>query len=220
MREERGIFFDSIHTGVNWGLLLTACNKGQPEPKTNFISVEGRDGDLDYSEALTGEIRYNNRTDEYGFNFLDGTRQERQILMNKVYGFLHGRKRKIVLPDWPDYYSVGRLTVTAMNNYMGYGEMTVEANCEPWMYKKTDTIVTATLATEAQEITLTNSGIKTVIPTFETTGSATITFGSYETTIASGAPHKLLEISLTSGAHILKVKGSGTLKITWTEAIL
>lgn len=219
MLEERGIIFDSVHSGVDWGLLLTVCNKGAPEPKTNYVSVDGRDGDLDLSEALTGEIRFNNRSDEYGFNFLDGTRFERQVLMNKVYGFLHGKKRQIILPDWPDYYSIGRLTVTDFKNYMGYGEMSLTANCDPWLYKRVDTVVTKELTSVDQEIVCINSGIKTVVPTFTVTAETTIKFGDYQTTIDSGS-YRLLEISFTTGTHILTARGAGTLTIRWTEAIL
>ena len=219
MLEERGIIFDSIHSGIEWGLLLTVCNKGTPEPKSNFVSVEGRDGDLDLSEALTGEIKFNDRTDEYGFNFLDGTRQERQILMDKVCGFLHGRKRNIILPDWPDYYSVGRITVTDRKNYMGYGEMSLQAVCEPWLYKRIPTTVVKVLTDTDQEIICLNSGVKTVIPEIQTTGQTTVTFGDYTTTVNQGT-HKLLDISFPSGTNIIKARGTGTITLTWTEGIV
>lgn len=221
MVEERGIIFDSIHSGIDWGLLLTVCNKGAPEPKTNYVSVEGRDGDLDLTDALTGEVRYNNRTDEYAFDFLDGTRKERQALMDKVYGFLHGKKREIILPDWPDYYSVGRLSVTEFHNYLGYGQMSLEANCEPWLYKRIETAAVKILDGTAQKIVCTNTGIKTVVPEINVSagGSVQITFGDFQTTLDAGT-YKVLDIRFTSGAHTLTLTGTGTVTFKWREAIL
>lgn len=221
MNETRGIKFDSKHSGTDWGLLLTACNKGAPEPKTNYVSVEGRDGDLDLTEALTGEVRYNNRTDEYGFNFLDGPRDERQALMDEIYAFLHGQKRQIILPDWPDYYSVGRLTVTEFHNYLGYGEMTVEANCEPWLYKTVETEKSLTVSGTDQQLVCENKGVKTVIPTITVAegGSVEITLDDYTTTLSTGT-YKLLEVAFPSGSHTLTIGGTGTVTFKWREAIL
>ena len=58
----RKIIFGDYDTWVDWGLTLTGWQLSAPEYKSNFVSVPGRDGDLDLSTALTdGEPRYNNR---------------------------------------------------------------------------------------------------------------------------------------------------------------
>lgn len=217
--EERGIKFDLFHSGKDWNLLLTQCQKGTPEPKTNFVSVEGRDGDLDLTELLTDDVQYNNRTDEYAFDLLDGSRAERQTQIDYIVGYLHGRKRKIILPDWPEYYSIGRLSITEVHNYLGYGQIAMEANCDPWLYKLIDEVREITVEGAEKEITLVNKGIKTVIPTLKVTGSINLTFGSYQTTIEAGT-YKLLDLRLKAGSHLLTINGNGTLTITWTEAIL
>lgn len=216
---ERGIKFDSFHTGDDWKLLLTQCKKGIPTPKTNFVSVEGRDGDLDLTELLTDDVQYNNRTDQYSFDILEGTREERQDLINYMVGYLNGRKRKIILPDWPLHYSVGRLTVTEFHNYLGYGQISVEANCEPWLYKLLDEVREIQVEGAPKELTIVNRGIKTVIPTITITGSVQIMMGTYQTTLSAGT-FKVLDLRMKAGSHLFKFDGNGTVRMTWTEAIL
>lgn len=216
---ERGIKFDDFHTGKDWDLLLKECVKGVPNPKTLFTSVDGRDGDIDRSEALTGEIKFNNRTDNYSFDVLEGTREERQTTIDTVVGFLHGRQRKIILPDYPDFYSIGRLTVTDAQNYAAYGEIIVEANCEPWLYRNKNSIRSVTLTGGSEELVCKNAGIKTVIPTITVSGEIHIKYGTYQTSLSTGT-FKLLELRFKTGVHIMELSGTGTISIEWQEAII
>lgn len=216
---KRGIVFDDFHSGTEWQLLLKQNDKGTAEPKTNYVSVEGRDGDLDMTQALTNEVKFNNRTDAYGFDVLEGKRDERQRTIDKVVGYLHGQKRKIILPDYPLHYSIGRIKITTAKNYGAYGEILMEANCEPWMYSIQETVRSIEVSGREVEMPCDNSGVKTVMPEITVTGSITITFGDFQTTLQTGT-YKLLELTFKTGIHILKVNGTGTLELRWREAIL
>ena len=56
------VFFDGKDTYAEYGLLLASKSISLPEVRTNMIDVPGRDGLLDASEVLTGEVTYKNRT--------------------------------------------------------------------------------------------------------------------------------------------------------------
>ena len=56
------VFFDGKDTYTEYGLLLASKSISLPEVRTNMIDVPGRDGLLDASEVLTGEVTYKNRT--------------------------------------------------------------------------------------------------------------------------------------------------------------
>ena len=56
------VFFDGKDTYTEYGLLLASKSIALPEVRTNMIDVPGRDGLLDASEVLTGEVTYKNRT--------------------------------------------------------------------------------------------------------------------------------------------------------------
>ena len=121
----RGVRFGVYHTAEDWGLILNDKSLTPPVPKTTYIQVEGRDGDLDFSEALTGEIRYNNRVASFTLLATDGTYTDREELISEILGALHGKKVNIVLDDKPDYYLVGRCQVTEVTNNKAYGTIKV-----------------------------------------------------------------------------------------------
>ena len=50
------VFFDGKDTYAEYGLLLASKSISLPEVRTNMIDVPGRDGLLDASEVLTGEV--------------------------------------------------------------------------------------------------------------------------------------------------------------------
>ena len=147
----------------------------RPAVKRVYVSVPARDGDLDMTEALAGEPRYNDRLltfplySDLGYNdFLD--------LHSKVKNYCHGQRMKIVLPHFTDRYLMGRISV---ENYAweGFGTVYFEVICEPWLYAVDDTRVYIELTEiEAQQLeegilfysahrgTLTNNGARTVFP--------------------------------------------------------
>lgn len=130
----RGFTFGNIHTGTTWGLILSSKSLTPPEPKTYYVELEGRDGSLDLSESLAGEIKYKDRTLKASFILANGTRADRQQLIFSIINYLHGQKMKIVDPDDTTHYLIGRITVTDYENTLAYGTLDIEATCEPWRY--------------------------------------------------------------------------------------
>lgn len=130
----RGFKFGNIHTGETWGLILTSKSLTPPEPKTYYVEIEGRNGSLDLSESLTGEIKYKDRKLTASFILANGKRSEREQLISGIINYLHGQKMNIVDPDDEEHYLIGRFTVTDYTNTLAYGTLTVEATCEPWRY--------------------------------------------------------------------------------------
>ena len=57
----KGVEINGKNTWEQFRLILSSYNISPPEAKQNFISVPGRSGDLDFSEALTGYPMYGNR---------------------------------------------------------------------------------------------------------------------------------------------------------------
>lgn len=51
-------------------IVLEYFSIGMPEPKFIKVSVPGRDGDLDMSEALTGYTQYHNREIQLRFGIM------------------------------------------------------------------------------------------------------------------------------------------------------
>ena len=85
------VFFDGKDTYTEYGLLLASKSISLPEVRTNMIDVPGRDGLLDASEVLSGEVTYKNRTIKLkliGVDSVSGKKWPATIsdFCNKVHG--------------------------------------------------------------------------------------------------------------------------------------
>ena len=215
----RGVKFGDYHSAGDWGLILNSKQLDPPEPKIYTVSVDGRDGDIDLSEALTGEIKYNNRVASFGFTVTEGSYADREAMIGRIVGLIHGRKLNIIIDDDFTHYLHGRVKVTGRTNINAYGTLTIECDCEPWRYAVNETVRTIALTTTPTEILLTNGGIKTLIPTVKVTDSATIEMGSSSVSLSSGE-YKLTDLKLKSGSTLIKVHGNGTIIFSYREGIL
>lgn len=218
----RGFYIGDYHTGEDWEFILNSKDLTPAEPKTYLVDLDGRDGSLDLSESLAGEIKYKDRTLKAGFIITEGTREERAILIQKVTSYINGKKRKIVDPDDLNHYLVGRIKITGVTNTQGYGTMTIEATCEPWRYLK-DPIsryykVNAASSTPVKLVFF-NNGAKTVCPEIVVTGLVTIKVQGVDTTLSSGS-YKISDLKLYAGSNEVMVYGSGSVTFTYQEADL
>ena len=217
----RGVQFGEYHTAEDWNLILHEKIVSPPVPKTNYVSVPGRDGDLDLTEALSGVVNYQDRKASYTFLLTDGTHADRVELISQIIGVLHGQRVQIIdTDDYPDYYMIGRLSVTDVSNSNAYGILKIEAICQPWRYAINQKIktVNVTASDGTVTVTLTNNGYKTVAPTLTVTGSITLTYGSTSTTLSAGT-YILTGLRFTPGANTVTVAGTGSISINYQEAI-
>lgn len=216
--ELRGVKFGDLNT-AELNLILNEKAIKPPTPKTYYVSVDGRDGDVDMSEALNGEIKYNNTEASFKFLMTKGTPIERVDLMEDIVQRLHGQKLKIVLPDDSEHYLMGRVSIIETKATAALTEFKVSANCEPWKYSNVETVITKTATAAGINVTCTNNGRKTVIPELTVKGSVVVEFGNVKTSLSDGT-FKILGIKFETGSHTLKISGTGTITIKYREALL
>lgn len=219
----RKIIFGSYDTYTNWGLTLTGYELSAPEYKDAFVSVPGRDGDLDLSTALTdGEPRYNNRELTATFEISSGTRDTRLALFSTIINALDGRRVNVTLPDDATHYITGRLRVAIEYNDLAHGALTITGICDPWRYASTEKTKTLTASSTEQTATLTNGGRRLLVPTIVVSGSSAsvlLAFGSSTWTLSAGT-YTLPDLLLQQGNNSLTYSGTGTVALTWREAVL
>ena len=215
----RGVQFGDHHTVEDWKLILNSKKINPPTPKTNKVEVDGRDGDLDLSEALTGEIKYNNRDVSYVFLVTEGTEKTRDNTINEIVNLIHGRTLQIIDPDDQDHYFVGRCRVEDTHNDKAYGTINIVADCEPYRYMINEVSRIVSPNGVDTDVILVNHGRKSVTPTLTVTGAVNITFGSSSVALENGT-YKLSSLKLKSGGTSVTVKGTGTVVFTYREAVL
>ena len=213
--------YDTAEVGL-W--TLTEWELTPATPLTNFVEVPGRAlGPLDMSAVLTdGEPRFGSRTLTAVFESSEGTRDEREQRISQMINWLTGWRMNITVPDKPDHYLTGRLTVEKLYNDEAHGSVQVSATCDPWFYSVAETKVTLTAEATAREAVLLNTGRLTVVPLLEITGtdaSVLIKFGQASWALGPGS-YKLPDLVLPQGGGVLTYSGTGTLTLTYREAVL
>lgn len=215
----RGVQFGEFHTADDWGLILNSKDIKTPTRKIVKVSVDGRDGDINLSRALTGEMRYNNREASFTFLVTEGSYEEREELLDEIRNNIDGYELQIIDPDKPDYYLVGECGVSDVVNNKAYGSFKITADCEPYYYAKNETRRVVTLTATDTEINLTNKGRKTLSPTVIVEGEATIGYGATVETLGTGT-YKLTSLYMRKGVTTVTVRGSGSVTFVYREAVL
>lgn len=208
---------------ATYGWTLTGWKLSAPEQKTKYQEKANGDGSWDLSTALTdGIAKYKDRTLTVTLELSEGDRGSRTNVIRHMVNTLDGARLNIVLPDDLGYHLVGRVHVAIDYNDLAHAAVTVTATCEPWKYADEETIVTLTAKTDEQTAVLTNRGRRAVVPVIKVTGTNASVLLKYGTASKSttGTTFEWPELLLTPGDHQLKYSGSGTITITYREAVL
>ena len=101
-----------------------------PPPQFNYVEVPGRDGPLDFTEALDNKIHYNNREGEWTFThaYMIDTRNFYDIvaeMQTLIYG-----QNCIIKPDDGGIFR-GRCWISGVEWNDDGGKVTVSYNLEP-----------------------------------------------------------------------------------------
>lgn len=216
---ERAFIIDKFNTFSDWRLILTAKSVTPPQAKTNYVSIDGMNGTLDLSETLTGEVTYNDRTVSASFVLTDGSFDERNHILQEIINKLHGKKVKLIEPDDPTHYFLGRVTVKNSNNRLAYSEISLEAICDPWRYSISDNIRKVEVNGQTIDVVINNNGVKTLSPEITVTGSVDITVKNSNVSLTDGS-YKISDLKLYTGINIISVSGEGVVTFTYKEANL
>lgn len=93
-----GVTIGEKHTLKDWNLGWTAITLGFPEPKTYELDIQGADGTLDITEAVTGgDVKYKNRSLSLEFETPDEDFFEWGSIVSDIANYLVGKKMKIIL---------------------------------------------------------------------------------------------------------------------------
>ncbi len=213
----KGITFGNLHTYDDLQLILTTKEIGAPAVKSKKINIEGADGSLDLTEFF-GDVKFENVEHHFTFSTIV-PKQNFLSQFSTVKNALHGKRLHIVLDDEPGYYYAGRLFVSSFTSTKGIGQITIDADCDPWKYKATKTTVSATIIDTAT-VTLQN-GRRRVVPEVQiaTEDKLRISYGNNIWDLGAGS-YTLPELELVAGANAVEVTGTGTITFTYQEGDL
>ena len=214
----KGITFGNLHSFNDLRLILTSKEIGSPEIKVRKIEIEGADSAIDYTDFF-GEPKYSDVTHKFNFSTIVH-QAEFLSLFSTVKNALHGKKMRIILDDDPLFYYVGRLNVSSFTNEKNIGNISVEADCEPYKYKLAKTVVSKTVNGTATVVLV--NGRKRAVPevNITTAGTIRIEFQGVNIWDLGSGSFTLPELELVEGDNTISLTGTGTVVFTWQEGDL
>lgn len=128
-----GVTIGEKHSYNDWGLILSEKVISPPAPKTSKVEVPMRDGSIDLTEALSDEIKFEDRLISLTFTVIDPI-AEWSVKISEIKNYLHGKRMKIIFDDDLAFYYIGRVTVNKWTSNKNIGTLVVECVAEPYKY--------------------------------------------------------------------------------------
>ena len=229
-RVKMGVKFGDTHSYNDLGLILATKSIGFPEVKTRYISIPGRDGDIDESELLTGRPNYGNRELNITFLLLNDPYEDWARVMSDLATLLHGQKMNVIFDDDPTYYYIGRCDLDPIETNKKAGRIKIKITAEPykypvagsdepWLWDPFDFLYG--VINESNDIEV--DGIQVVtFDTFDKPETLTVTSSAAMEMDYEGRTYQLYEgknilysVILNRGTHHLTFRGHGTVTINW-----
>lgn len=211
-----GITFGNYHSYDDFSLILASKEIGAPTVKTMKIDIAGADGSLDLTDFF-GEPKYENVIHKFQFSTIV-PQSEFAAVFSTVKNALHGKRMRVILDEDPHFYYVGRLAVSSFTKSKIVGNVSIEADCEPYKYKLDKTVVSRAV-NGTDTIVLTNIR-KRAVPEvlIETESSLNIVYQDSNIWDLGSGSFTLPELELAEGDNSVTVTGTGNITFTWQEA--
>lgn len=129
-----------FHTLNDWGFALQNNNYiGEPEPITSYISVPGRDGLIDASEAISGRVIYKTRPLSF---ILGGIRpcKDWDSVMSALRNDINGKICKITIDNDKAHFWEGRVFIEGFDRMRDLGQFTLRMTAYPYKYNTESSI--------------------------------------------------------------------------------
>ena len=198
-------------------VLLDGYTRESPEPKTYTVDIPGSDGVLDLTEALTGDVPYENRTDEFNFAVIDIDEDGIEDFKTDIKNFLHGKSYDYQLTFDPGYTYHGRFTIDDFSfgtyNIGMVLTCTITIDAEPY---KSRGLQTYRLNATGGKLFRLQSGRKSVHPTLECEQTCWVTWNGKETQLGAGT-YRLNEVVFREGWNEIYINSWKFWNITWND---
>lgn len=196
-------------------VLLDGYTLEPPEPKTYTVDIPGGNGVIDLTEALTGDVAYKNRKQEFTFAVIDVKNFEK--VKTEVSNFLHGRVFDYTMTMDPGYTYHGRFSIDSYsheayaNGLLGQFKITVDAN--PYKLKEH---CAYRLNSTGGKLYRLESGRRPVHPVLECSQPCFVAFKGVETIIPAGT-YRLNDIVFYNGINEIYLNTSRLWFVVWDE---
>lgn len=214
---ENRLIVNGVDLAVRYNMvLLDGYTLSPPEPKTTTVEVPGRDGVLDLTESLIGDVTYGNRSMTFTFLIVD--LEQFEVVKTQISNALHGRKFNFEMTMDPGYTYTGRFKINSYTHTATWshgicGFIEVEIDAEP--YKLKSHYLYNLNATGGAMFNL-ESGRKKVHPIVELSAPARIRFKNVVYRIGAGR-FQLNDILFEEGINDIYINSFELFNLRWNE---
>ena len=132
------VIFGDKHATNDWHLLpINRPVIEYPSLKKKQIDIEGADGSVDLSEAVTGYPTFQNRTGKLKFRVIDAKDiYDVRKRKDDIAQYLHGKRMNMILEEDEQFYYVGRFEIDDFE-YKGiksWADIEIKYDLEPYKY--------------------------------------------------------------------------------------
>lgn len=230
-----GTQFGNKHTLNDWGMyIVNRQDIKPPEPKKIMIDIPGGNGSLDLTEALSGEVVYENREIECEFYVIGGETLW-AAKYSEILAYIHGKRMKITFDDDPAYYYMGRVSVNQWKSSRQHSIITIDIDADPfkyelnpygedWLWDPFDflygEIYDSTVEVSGTLVQPLTVKQMPVIPTFTSNVAMKVTYQGSTYDLPANKETKVYDIRLTEGTQNITFTGNGSVKISFTNGVL
>lgn len=131
--------YADVKIGDKWmekdfGFIFSEKHITPPEPKLSLIEIPGTSEVIDLTEALTGDVEYQEREITITLEH-DGGRNTYYSKFSELANYIHGQKMTIVFSKDSGFFWVGRVAV-AISEPRFYGStITLTGRVDPYKYE-------------------------------------------------------------------------------------
>ena len=129
------------NTWDNWHLIPTERPViNPPDLNEHYVTVEGRNGKIDLTQALTGYPTFSNREGSIEFVVMNDYRHWQQAYTD-IMTTIHGKKLMMAYEEDPEYFYIGRWTVKKWDSSLGkkgHSNIQFYYDLEPYKWRLQD----------------------------------------------------------------------------------
>lgn len=225
------ITIQGYNTYDEWGLIpMKRPHVAQPPLKSKYVDIPAFDGEIDYTEVLTGRPAYGMR--EGSWEFWLRPQEEWPNVYGDILQKIHGKNVNIILEDDPEWFYTGRVTVESFDTEDHNSKITIQYHLDPYKYQIDgstgnidwlwddlfDNIIYYGLFDVEEEKTrnLINPVVAKLIPTFTLSAPMTVEFKGQTFSLPMGDNVKNDLIVLDQGNNVMVFKGNGRVKVDYS----
>ena len=211
------LIVDGVDLSIRFQMvLLDGYKLSPPEIKTYLVDIPGSNGSIDLTEALTGDVAYGNREQE--FTFMVVNPHDFESVKTDVSNFLHGRSFDYQMTMDPDYTYHGRFEVTDYDHsYYSWpgivGVFAIKVSADPYKRKRQQSYVVNAIGGQTFQF---QSGRKPVHPTVQTDRVISVRWNEKEIRVPVGT-WILNDVVFRQGANQLYINSARILMTPWSD---